>query len=71
MSMGIRLDEKFQDRRKDGIDNPFMRQAVSSAQNRLRDGRLNAAGELGDWEAFRDFDRMTLFMQTSPDVHQT
>jgi len=54
MSMGIRLDEKFQDRRKDGIDNPFMRQAVSSAQNRLRDGRLNAAGELGDWEAFRD-----------------
>ena len=40
MSMGIRLDEKFQDRRKDGIEDAFMRQAVSSAQNRLRDGRL-------------------------------
>src|SRR5699024_4209968 len=33
--------------------NDFMRQAVSSAQGRLKSGRLHAAEELGDWEDWR------------------
>jgi L-lactate dehydrogenase complex protein LldF len=52
--MGIRIGEKsYRDRIQEGIDNTFMRQAVSSAQGRFRKGRLKAAEELGDWEDWR------------------
>ncbi|SES93198.1 L-lactate dehydrogenase complex protein LldF [Oceanobacillus limi] len=43
----------FHNRVQDGIENDFMRKAVSSAQGRFRSGRRNAAEELGDWEDWR------------------
>ncbi|OEH92368.1 LutB/LldF family L-lactate oxidation iron-sulfur protein [Bacillus solimangrovi] len=43
----------FKDRVQNGIGNDFMRGAVSAAQGRLRNGRLNAAEELGSWEEWR------------------
>ncbi|MFC7319769.1 LutB/LldF family L-lactate oxidation iron-sulfur protein [Halobacillus campisalis] len=52
--MSIKIGTKtYADRIQDGIDNTFMRQAVSSAQGRFRTGRLSAAEELGDWEEWR------------------
>ncbi len=36
-----------------GIQDPFMRNAVSGAQERLRTRRLDAAEELGNWEDWR------------------
>ncbi|WP_221566930.1 LutB/LldF family L-lactate oxidation iron-sulfur protein [Alkalihalobacillus sp. TS-13] len=53
--MGIKIgDRKFPERVNTGLGNAFMRGAVQSAQGRLRDGRLNAAEELGDWEEWRN-----------------
>ncbi|HLR68124.1 LutB/LldF family L-lactate oxidation iron-sulfur protein [Virgibacillus alimentarius] len=52
--MSLRIgDASFDNRVEDGIKNDFMRQAVSSAQGRLKSGRLHAAEELGDWEDWR------------------
>ncbi|MBE1555964.1 LutB/LldF family L-lactate oxidation iron-sulfur protein [Sporosarcina limicola] len=43
----------FENRVQRGVENDFMRQAVSSAQGRFKSGRLNAAAELGNWEDWR------------------
>ncbi len=43
----------FKERVSEGIDNEFMRGAVSGAQERLRTRRLQAAEELGNWEDWR------------------
>lgn len=52
--MGIKIGQApFRDRVQEGIQNDFMRGAVSSAQGRFRSGRLKAAEELGDWEDWR------------------
>ena len=52
--MGIKIGEpSFQERVQEGIDDEFMRGAVSSAQGRFRSGRSNAAEELGNWEEWR------------------
>ena len=45
--------QKFKERVSDGLENEFMRGAVSSAQERLRARRLEAAEELGNWEEWR------------------
>lgn len=53
--MGMRVGEKSFDSRVDkGLEDTFMRGAVTGAQDRLRTGRLNAAEELGDWEDWRN-----------------
>ncbi|MED3931146.1 LutB/LldF family L-lactate oxidation iron-sulfur protein [Priestia megaterium] len=52
MSMKIGKDQ-FKKRVDDGVNNAFMRFAVSSAQERLRSRRLDAAEELGNWEEWR------------------
>ncbi|MDA7027377.1 LutB/LldF family L-lactate oxidation iron-sulfur protein [Bacillus sp. CLL-7-23] len=52
MAMKIGTD-KFKERVAKGIENDFMRGAVSSAQERLRARRLEAAEELGNWEEWR------------------
>ncbi|MBE2976006.1 LutB/LldF family L-lactate oxidation iron-sulfur protein [Priestia megaterium] len=52
MSMKIGKDH-FKKRVDDGVNNAFMRFAVSSAQERLRSRRLDAAEELGNWEEWR------------------
>lgn len=46
-------DKPFKERVAGGINDTFMRGAVSSAQGRFRTGRLNAAEELGNWEDWR------------------
>ncbi|GAB2535689.1 LutB/LldF family L-lactate oxidation iron-sulfur protein [Gracilibacillus alcaliphilus] len=52
--MSIKIgDIPYNDRIDQGIDNEFMRQAVSSAQGRFRTGRLTQAEVLGDWEDWR------------------
>ncbi|WP_080875677.1 LutB/LldF family L-lactate oxidation iron-sulfur protein [Oceanobacillus timonensis] len=52
--MSIKISETpYKERIDQGIDNDFMRQAVSSAQGRFRDGRLTQAEELGNWEDWR------------------
>ncbi|UOQ44103.1 LutB/LldF family L-lactate oxidation iron-sulfur protein [Halobacillus salinarum] len=52
--MAIRInDASYKERIQKGIENDFMRGAVSSAQGRFRSGRLNAAEELGNWEDWR------------------
>lgn len=43
----------FKKRVDDGINNAFMRGAVSGAQERLHTRRLDAAKELGNWEEWR------------------
>ncbi|PEQ91493.1 LutB/LldF family L-lactate oxidation iron-sulfur protein [Bacillus cereus] len=53
MSMKI-SEKKFNDRVGDGIQDSFMRGAVSSAQTRLYTNRLKAADELGNWEEWRE-----------------
>ncbi|KAA6450715.1 LutB/LldF family L-lactate oxidation iron-sulfur protein [Bacillus swezeyi] len=45
--------QKFKERVSEGLENEFMRGAVSSAQERLRARRLEAAEELGNWEEWR------------------
>lgn len=45
--------ENFGERVNAGINNSFMRGAVSSAQERLHTRRLAAAEELGNWEEWR------------------
>ncbi|MEB4870745.1 LutB/LldF family L-lactate oxidation iron-sulfur protein [Priestia megaterium] len=52
MSMKIGNDQ-FKKRVDDGVNNAFMRFAVSGAQERLRNRRLDAAEELGNWEEWR------------------
>lgn len=52
MAMKIGTDA-FKERVSQGIDNEFMRGAVSGAQERLRTRRLEAAEELGNWEEWR------------------
>lgn len=52
--MGIKIGEnKYKERIEKGINNNFMRQAVSSAQSRLKNGRLASAEALGNWEEWR------------------
>ncbi|WP_339182584.1 LutB/LldF family L-lactate oxidation iron-sulfur protein [Oceanobacillus sp. FSL W7-1293] len=52
--MSIKISETpYKERIGKGIDNDFMRQAVSSAQGRFRNGRLTQAEELGNWEDWR------------------
>ncbi|WP_082232171.1 LutB/LldF family L-lactate oxidation iron-sulfur protein [Halobacillus massiliensis] len=52
--MSIKISEKtYAERIQAGIDNAFMRQAVSSAQGRFRTRKAAAADELGDWEDWR------------------
>ncbi|MFE8703595.1 LutB/LldF family L-lactate oxidation iron-sulfur protein [Cytobacillus sp. FJAT-54145] len=45
--------DKFNTRVDKGLNNSFMRGAVSGAQERLHTRRLNAAEELGNWEEWR------------------
>ncbi|MFC7686716.1 LutB/LldF family L-lactate oxidation iron-sulfur protein [Ureibacillus sp. GCM10028918] len=47
-------DDKFFGRVEKGLKNDFMRQAVSSAQERLRGRKLVAQEELGNWEEWRN-----------------
>ncbi|GIN61291.1 lactate utilization protein B [Robertmurraya siralis] len=46
-------NEKFGERVDKGIQDAFMRGAVSSAQERFQSRRLSAAEELGNWEEWR------------------
>ncbi|WP_181347104.1 LutB/LldF family L-lactate oxidation iron-sulfur protein [Thalassobacillus sp. CUG 92003] len=53
--MSIKLgDSPYHKRVQEGIDNDFMRGAVSSAQGRFRSGKAKAEEDLGDWEAWRN-----------------
>jgi L-lactate dehydrogenase complex protein LldF len=53
--MSIKIGEKpYKDRVQSGVEDDFMRQAVSSAQGRFRNGRLSQAAELGNWEDWRE-----------------
>lgn len=45
--------EDFKERVDEGLHNSFMRNAVSGAQTRLQERRLQAAEELGNWEEWR------------------
>lgn len=54
MSIRIAEDKSYKDRVDQGINDDFMRQAVSSAQGRLKKGRIRSAEELGDWEKWRE-----------------
>ncbi|WP_174614848.1 LutB/LldF family L-lactate oxidation iron-sulfur protein [Virgibacillus ihumii] len=52
--MSIKIGEApYKERVAEGVENDFMRQAVSSAQGRFRDGRQKQADELGNWEDWR------------------
>jgi L-lactate dehydrogenase complex protein LldF len=52
--MSIQIgDEPFFERVEKGIKDSFMRTAVSSAQDGLRNRRLQAIDELGNWEEWR------------------
>lgn len=53
MAMKIGTDN-FGERIEKGISNPFMRAAVSSAQERLHGQRNTAVDELGNWEEWRN-----------------
>src|SRR5688572_776669 len=46
-------NEAFFDRVEKGVNNPFMRNAVASAQERMQGRRLQATEELGNWEEWR------------------
>lgn len=53
--MGIKFSESsYEERVQTGLADDFMRQAVAAAQERMGTGRLKAATDLGDWEAWRD-----------------
>lgn len=52
--MSIKLGHTpYEERVQEGLDNDFMRQAVSSAQSRFRSGKQQRAEELGNWEDWR------------------
>lgn len=52
--MGIKIgDAPFHKRTEKGIQDQFMRNAVSKAQDGLRDKKLNATESLGNWEEWR------------------
>lgn len=52
--MSIKIgNEAFSERVEKGLENTFMREAVRSAQERLRGRRHTSAEELGDWEEWR------------------
>lgn len=52
--MSIRIgDASYEDRIQKGIENDFMREAVSSAQVRFRTRKWDASEELGNWEDWR------------------
>lgn len=52
--MGIRIGTgDFYQNVETGLDDRFMREAISGAQDRLRTARLKAAEKLGDWEEWR------------------
>ncbi|MBY6024543.1 LutB/LldF family L-lactate oxidation iron-sulfur protein [Bacillus sp. 1780r2a1] len=52
--MSVKIGEiPYKERIQKGIADDFMRQAVSSAQGRLRNGRLNQAEAWGNWEEWR------------------
>lgn len=53
MSMKI-SDKKFNERIEKGIQDSTMREAVSTAQERLYTRRLAPSEELGNWEEWRD-----------------
>lgn len=53
--MGIKIgDPQFSKRVEKGLQDDFMRQAVSSAQERLKTSKSKAEVELGDWEDWRN-----------------
>lgn len=52
MSMKIK-DEPFKDRLDEGLQNSFMRNAVSQAQGRFQSRKQLASDELGNWEEWR------------------
>jgi L-lactate dehydrogenase complex protein LldF len=53
--MGIHIGaDKFFIRVAKAITKDYMREAVKSAQDRLRERRIKAADELGDWEEWRN-----------------
>lgn len=47
-------EDKFFNRVDKGINNDFMRQAMVSAQERLKDRKLTSQEELGNWEEWRN-----------------
>jgi len=47
-------DQPFFGRVKNGLEDSFMRSAVTSAQERMQGKRLAAVEELGDWEEWRN-----------------
>lgn len=52
--MSVKIGEiPYKERIQNGIKDDFMRQAVSSAQGRFRNGRLTQAEALGNWEDWR------------------
>lgn len=53
--MGMKIGEvEFFGRVDKGLKNDFMRNAVVSAQERLKNAKSNAEKELGDWEDWRE-----------------
>ncbi len=53
--MGIKIgDPQFTKRVEKGLQDDFMRNAVSSAQERLKTSKSKAEVELGDWEEWRN-----------------
>ncbi|GAF65882.1 hypothetical protein BTS2_2781 [Bacillus sp. TS-2] len=55
MDMAMKIGEmEFNGRVDKGVKDTFMRNAVVSAQERLKNGRIHAAEELGNWEEWRD-----------------
>ncbi|KMK75733.1 LutB/LldF family L-lactate oxidation iron-sulfur protein [Alkalihalobacillus pseudalcaliphilus] len=53
--MAMKIGNQDFNRRVDiGVKDTFMRNAVVSAQERLKNGRIHAAEELGNWEDWRD-----------------
>jgi len=46
-------DKPYENRVEQGVENAFMRDAVSSAQGRFRSGKQRSAEELGNWEDWR------------------
>lgn len=52
--MGIKIgNQSYEERIQTGIENKFMRDAVSAAQVRFRTRKFDASEQLGDWESWR------------------
>ena len=52
--MGIQISNKpYEERVKNGLNDTFMRNSVSSAQERLKTGRVRSEKGLGNWEDWR------------------